>query len=397
MMKRLLFIAALFLAQGAQASYSGYADQRTWTIDHTQVPNTDQVGFVALVSTTNLSFANVANGGKVQNVNGYDLVMSSTPDCASILNWEDEAYSSTTGNLIRWVRTPVISHTTDTVIYFCYGNATISSAVQAATATWDTTYVMVSHYPGTSSVINANDSTFNANNGTTSATNTPVSSNSPAGKIGPNAPFFTANTGNGTPSEYIDYGDTASTRVSNVTASVWCYNNGTTAQSARLIARNILSNGNPFVQYGIYNPNVGLSNLSFILSTGGGGTFNFVAGTTTLTANTWYLALATYDGTTAKMYLNSVVEGSAIAGSPGSITYPNQSFLYVGGDAQNGSANETWGGSLDEARVENVARSQDWISTRWHNENSPGTFSTIGPETTSGGAVVPALFFGSEM
>src|SRR5713101_4718060 len=51
--------------------------RRAITINHTKVPNTDQTNFPVSVSGTYSDVATVANGGKVTNTNGYDILFAS--------------------------------------------------------------------------------------------------------------------------------------------------------------------------------------------------------------------------------------------------------------------------------------------------------------------------------
>jgi hypothetical protein len=130
---------------------SGYSYRRTITIDHSKVPNTDQSSFPLLISGTYSFLASVSNGGSVQDANGYDVVFSSDSSCSSKLNHEVETYNATTGAVNYWVKVPTLSHTTDTIIYMCYGNAGISTDQSNKAAVWDTGYKAVWHVPnGTS-------------------------------------------------------------------------------------------------------------------------------------------------------------------------------------------------------------------------------------------------------
>ena len=40
-------------------------------------------------------------------------------------------------------------------------------------------------------------------------------------------------------------------------------------------------------------------------------------------------------------------------------------------------------GSIDELRISNVARTQEWISTEYNNQNNPLSFLSFGPEESS--------------
>src|SRR5712692_7356250 len=65
---------------------NGYSYRQTITIHPANVPNTDQVNFPMLISGTYSYLATTANGGNVQNANGYDLVFTSDTGCVNKLN-----------------------------------------------------------------------------------------------------------------------------------------------------------------------------------------------------------------------------------------------------------------------------------------------------------------------
>jgi hypothetical protein len=64
-----------------------------------------------VISGTYSYLATVANGGLVQNPNGYDIIFTS--DCAGTqkLDHEIESYRPATGTVAFWVRIPTLSHT----------------------------------------------------------------------------------------------------------------------------------------------------------------------------------------------------------------------------------------------------------------------------------------------
>ncbi|HKO44531.1 MAG TPA: hypothetical protein VJU84_14730 [Pyrinomonadaceae bacterium] len=55
------------IAYAPPPAFNGYNYQRTLTIDHNKIPNTDQVNFPVLISGTYSYLAMVSNGGYVQN------------------------------------------------------------------------------------------------------------------------------------------------------------------------------------------------------------------------------------------------------------------------------------------------------------------------------------------
>jgi len=62
---------------------NGYPYSRSITIDHTKVPNTDQSNFPVLISGTYSYLKTLANGGNVQNANGYDIIFAFDSICST--------------------------------------------------------------------------------------------------------------------------------------------------------------------------------------------------------------------------------------------------------------------------------------------------------------------------
>ncbi len=144
---------------------NGYSFVRPIVIDHTKIPNTDQANFPFLFNTTDSSLATTANGGHIASFNGYDIVFSTDPAGQNQLNYELEEYNQVTGQVIAWVRIPILSHTTDTVIYMLYGNPSIAAAQQSPGAVWDANFMGVWHVPNGTQLSLA-DSTSNSDNAT---------------------------------------------------------------------------------------------------------------------------------------------------------------------------------------------------------------------------------------
>lgn len=135
----------LLISWGADvANGQSYSYHRSITISHTEVTNSDQANFPVLISGTYSYLATVANGGKVQNANGYDIVFSSDAAGSSLLNFETDTYNPATGAINAWVRIPALSHSSDTVIYLQYGDSSISSSQQNPAGVWSD-YLSVYH------------------------------------------------------------------------------------------------------------------------------------------------------------------------------------------------------------------------------------------------------------
>src|SRR5579863_4651657 len=159
------FLIGVVLLPAKGTTDNGYTYSRAITIDHTRVPNTDQTNFPVLISNTYSYLATAANGGNVTNANGYDITFTSDAAGTSPLAFEQEFYSPSTGKVSYWVKVPMLSHTTDTVIYMFYGNPSVTTDQSNKMAVWDSNYAGVWHLPN-GSTLSASDSTSNANNGT---------------------------------------------------------------------------------------------------------------------------------------------------------------------------------------------------------------------------------------
>jgi hypothetical protein len=117
--------------------------------------------------------------------------------------------------------------------------------------------------------------------------------------------------------------------------------------SAKVILRKGGANPNNY-QLAIYNGKVSLV-LDASDATG-------IVGTTTLATGVWYHVVATWDGTTAKIYVNSALDNSPGATRTGAIGTDFQS-VYLGGRPSGGSTN-TFDGALDDIRIFNYALEQ---------------------------------------
>src|SRR5207245_1869604 len=112
-----------------------------------KVPNSDQSNFPVLISGSYSYLATTANGGNLQNSNGYDVIFTSDTGCSTRLNHEVETYSANSGAVNYWVKVPTVSHTSDTVFFMCYGNSSITTDQSNKTAVWDPNYKGVYHLP----------------------------------------------------------------------------------------------------------------------------------------------------------------------------------------------------------------------------------------------------------
>jgi len=165
-----------------------YGSTKIITIDGSKVSDADSAdltNFPFLFKGTFDYLATVANGGFVENANGYDIIFTSDQAGTNQLDHEIEYYNPATGECIFWVRIPTLAYDDDTVIYLQYGNSSISTSQENVTGTWESNYKAVYHCKEIDGSNLLQDSTSNNNDLTCQSG---VSEHSP-GKIGDDVEF----------------------------------------------------------------------------------------------------------------------------------------------------------------------------------------------------------------
>ena len=332
------------------------------TIDYTKVQSSNQTSFPVLISGTYDFLKTVANGGLVNNSNGYDIGFYSDDGLTTKLAWETERYVPSTGEVIYWVKVPTISYTVNTVIYLAYGDGSISTDQSNINNVWDSNFKGVWHLPN-GSTLTALDSTSNVNNLT--LTNTPTAA---TGKIGGAANLDGTNQ-RLTKSSAIATGD--------LTLSGWAYGyDNNTNKTILCIGKNTAGSRNA-----IYIEMAGDGKIDILLFKGG--SFYAVVGGS-YSSGQWYHICGTFNSTNgnAVIYINGTqsASGTLATGGPDS---PDTTS--VGAFVDNSAYLNHFNGIIDEVRVSNVVRSADWIKTEYNNQSSPSTFYTVGIQFRKGG------------
>lgn len=344
-------VAFLFLSAPALA---GYNFTTPLIVMHGQVGGVE-TNFPVLVQTSNVIFSTSSSGGHLLNSSGYDLVFATDPYCNYKVNWDTETVNNTgSAQMNIWVRIPSVSNVTDTVFYACYGNAAITTYQGISTATWDSNYDAVYHLTN-GVVLNPKDSTVNALNaadsgfGTTSAVNGFIDGGV---SVGSGSGLDTASTSPGT----------------NITLSAWIF------------ATSFDGNGDTVISQqqndGTFPAN---DNWQLCSSPGGGGTaprmlvsyggsFDDVSSGSSISLNTWYYLVGTYDGSTIAVYLNAIAATKSSANTMNNISQP----IYIGRFQSANGFN--FNGTLDEVRVSNIARNAGWVTTEYNNQSNPSGF-----------------------
>ena len=331
---------------------------KTITIDHTKCGTADTTGFVMLFSTTATYLKTVANGGSVQNSNGYDIRFTSDSAGLTDLNWEIVKYDGMAGQFVARVNIPTLSHTADTVIYLQYGDNTITTFQGgSAGAIYDANYKGFWGW-GDGSTLSLSDLTTSANNGTNN--NAAVAAAGPNGLGG--ISFTAAST---------NYVTTASTlNLAHVTEEILMkFSNpgGTPAWSL----------------CGITQGNGGGTNdkeIGFTLSAGNAtlSWYVFPAGVLTaaaaLSPDAWHHVAAVADGTNQILYVDGVSVASQAAGD--TFTGYTAPGFQVCGNLKAGTFQ--YGTFIaSDTRISSVGRSASCILATSNSFLSPSTFYTL--------------------
>jgi hypothetical protein len=299
-------------------------------IDHTKVI-ADQTNFPILIDLTDPDLTKAQPDG--------DAILFTDQNQVK-LSHEIEKYDGVTGRLIAWVKIPYLSSTTNTILYMYYGNSTCENQ-QNPTGVWDANYKLVMHL---NEAIGAHyDSTINGNHGT------PYGSlvQGAIGFIGSCVEF------NG---GYIQLPQVC-TSETQFTFSAWIY----PRSGARYFISEWWSYQGVFLQVssdGRY--------IEFYIN-------NVIVSSTSITLDTWYYVVGTFDGKTAILYVNNRSPTSKSTSSP---TWPSQN-MYIGDRSDH---TRKFYGLIDEVRVSNIARSAAWILTEYNNQLDPTAFYLLEPE-----------------
>lgn len=334
-----------------------------FTVQSSQVPST-QTDFPTLISWTDARFKTVGNGGHVQNASGYDIRPYAS-DGTTALTFQLVYYNGTTGQVEMWVK--VASLANASVVRLYYGDAGLSSD-GSSTGTWDTHFKAVWHLAdGTS--LSLSDSTSGAHTLTNS------SATAGAGKVDGGVSYSSGNYVEA--ANHTDYDSTTGTWSLwiKTSQSVGGGNYPGVMARANNDSRDGISifletaTGKAMVQ--VY-PSAPGSN---VYSQNGGAALNDGA---------WHKIDFTFQGTsTATIY----VDGSSVASAS-----PSGSWGFAGQAIRTARLVDSFWtsfvGTQDEIRVSDSARSADWLTTEWNNQNDQAAFWSLGGEQTVGGAVV---------
>jgi hypothetical protein len=347
-----------------------FAYYKSATTDHTQAGSSDSTNFPLTigrdgnVQAIDTDLKTVGNGGYVQNANGYDIRPYADAALTTPLTFELVYYNASTGALEMHVNMPTLHHSTNDVIYLAFGDATISTD-GSSTATWNSNYKLVYHLPD-GTTLTTNDSTSNAFNASNNGSPTAV-----AGQIDGGASFNGSNQ-----NLYVQSSGKPLGTLSTGSFTAWfnasSFNGGYIAYQ----------DGAGHNAFAIFIP----SSTSGTLSVNIGSNTTLSSTKSSWTTGTMYKVKVTWDGTTAKIYINGALDNSfSVSGGTGSVgTSPSVfgSYAYGGGTMIGGQIAAT----MDEIRISAATDSADWETAEFHSQQATSTFLTWGSKVPVGGS-----------
>lgn len=339
-----------------------FAYYKSATLDHTQAGTADSTDWPLTIYVTDADLKTVGNAGFVQSASGYDIRPYDGIG-GSAMTFELVRYVATTGELEMHVKIPTLSKTTDVVIYLYFGNVSLTTD-GSSTATWNSNYKGVWHFPDGTSL-----STVNSITGASAGSNTSVAG---TGQIDGGASFdgvankMATDLTSFTPDAQMTWGiwQNRTGVGSNNNAKIW------TMESATVSYALGNTEGDTPKHY-----------TFFVNGTSGQGSWTIVQPS----ASAMHHIAITYDGTNGGTPANNdpiiYVDGASVTVT--NVTRFTGSQLlgsvevYLGN--RRADTARPFQGTLDEFSVSTgVLRSASWITADYNNQKSSSTFITWG-------------------
>lgn len=296
--------------------------------------------------------ATVANGGKVQNSSGYDILYALDSLGVTLCKWENEIYDPTTGKITSHIRLPTLSASTTTKIYILYDSASISTFQGGAPGSvWNSHFLDVWHFNETitGSGQTIHDYTSNGHNFTTSGSWT--SGQQITGQVGGALSFLFAS------NDYLSC--TSQSLTGTYTVSGWYFVPG---------GGSIAGGGQWWLNSDDESTIIGVDDNSYFqLLTFSGNTGDTVQ----FNSGSWYYMTVTRNGTTSQFFHNGIPVTPTSTGV-------NISFANLGAGA--GGSDIALDRYTDDEEVSDIVLSDGWIATTYANQHDPGSWYTVGAE-----------------
>jgi hypothetical protein len=345
----------ILTADGTDDTVTIYNGTGGWDYRKKIVIDSDQVAgnlanFPMLFTITDSDLKNKAQP------DGDDIYFTSS-DGKTKLNHEIESYNNTNGELIAWVNITSLSSSTDTVIYMYYGNP---SALDQSNVTgvWDENFVAVYHLSETPTGT-VYDSTSNNIDLTPNAME---AGDQVVGPIDGSINF------DGDP-ERLASSNTIT--IESFTFEAWVSSDSWSGWHA--FASVADSGGTLWRDFGSYNddPFIDSDGITYDIA-------QFQSG------SAWRHIVGRYNDSAGsnrlRGFINGTITGDTANPSLSSLT----GYVALGSLYWTGSWEDYFDGRLDEVRISNISRSNDWIATEFKNQNDTNSFYSVFAEELIG-------------
>lgn len=377
-----IMLCLVALGTKAQTLSSTYANSVTITVDPSMVSgSTDIPDFPLLVWLEDIDdLRSTGNGGSIL-ASGADIVFA--PDAASSIGDEYnhylEDYDETTGSLIVWVQVD-LSATLKTEFEMFYGRGTTTKASTSVVWT-DADFQGVwqlSETPGTNTIIDAAGLSANG------TANNMDASNIVPSLVG-NGYSFDGN------NEFITIPDNANIEpAGSFTISCWFQTSGTQNAYAKMFAKGRTTS--PYASYTLEMRPLGGNNDDEIgfqtarLNNNHVITESTANGIDDINTGEWNYFVGVVEESggsyTQTMYLNGEEISSSTDQATSGINYYGTAYDLTIGGLNDGGLNNAFTGIIDELRIAEVARSEDYIKTELRNTACVSSYMTV--ETLGG-------------
>ncbi|MDD1665937.1 MAG: DUF2341 domain-containing protein [Methanomicrobiales archaeon] len=338
------------------------------TIDHTKVIGSDHADFPVLVKIDDPELDDT----DYVRTDGYDMFFTAS-DGTTPRSYEVEYFARNGGHLIAWVKVPTLSSSADTVLYLYYGNPGAPNQ-QSPGSVWDSNYKGVWHLADDPSISTDGDC-----GGGTKEVCDSTANNADGDSLGSmtSADLVTARIDGGYEmdgtDDAVDTADAPFDFTGNFTMSAWVDRTTGGSTSRHVISKRFGGGGS-----GGFSLAVGNMGEVYCQTDNGASNVNSYTAQGVVTAAAgWQFLVAIRAGSTCRIYVNNADLTSTFGTHTTMAT--NNYALRIG---EHTDGTDNWLGYVDEVRVSDVARSLNWMTTEYNNQNNPGTFIFVGGRQT---------------
>lgn len=345
--------ACLDVVQGWYDAHWRY--RKTITIFASQVVQ-DESDFPVVIALPNDAelLANAQSDG--------DDLLFTAADGSTKLAHEIERYDGASGSLLVWVKVPLLSSSTDTVLYLYYGYSSAGNQESPADV-WDAQFTGVYHLLGNGTVT-FEDSSGSGNDAVPGGF---FIDQTVAGQLGPGQEL------NGT-SQYIEIPAGATSGFDTFTYCFWVSTSESGSDGSYWRRPSLFGQSTN----GAGSDDFGITTNSGVLGmwTGLGSGDHDTPSSETINDSVWHRICAVNDGNEIQLHLDDL---GSVATLPSGGDVNSQAF-WLGGRAGELGGGDFHQGYYDELQISSTDRSSEWIETSFRNQHQPGAFSQPGTE-----------------